>query len=205
MRTKRKKHSLTLLEVAIAICLIGILVPSLWSVYQNWFGSYKNIQETHAKIEKKLFLKHRLERLCLRLKDLNEPNFLFTPQEKSIFPSICFSYKAEPDKDPAFNGVVRSLLYVDERKQLCLTTWGTDLKKRTEVLLKEISSLRITFFDPEKASWEDSWLETLDHLPLWIKLEIETGKEKLDLKIRSSLHKGPILYLKMANNGVLSA
>ncbi len=200
--TKKKKHSLTLLEVAIAICLTAILVPSLWHVYQNWLTSYKNVQLLQNKLEPRLFLKQRLERIGLLLRNLNEPNFIFTPSEKSEFPSVCFSYKNEPDVNPAFNDIVRSLLYVDGAKQLCLTTWGSTLENRTEILLTQIKSLEISFFNPKINIWQSSWDES-PPLPIWIKLIIgTTSNETLEIKIRSSFTKEPILYLEQASNGL---
>ncbi len=199
---KKKKHSLTLLEVAIAICLTAILVPSLWHVYQNWLTSYKNVQLLQNKLEPRLFLKQRLERIGLLLTNLSENNFIFTPNEKSEFPSVCFSYTNEPDVNPAFNDIVRSLLYVDNGKQLCLTTWGSTLESRTEILLTEIKSLEIFFFNPETNIWQSSWNESTP-LPIWIKLVIEnSSNEPLEIKIRSSFSKEPILYLEQASNGL---
>lgn len=195
--SKKKKNSLTLLEVTIAILLTGILLSSLWQIYHNWYKNYQKVQILQSKSHKLIFLKQKLEGLFFLTSIPDSDNFLFTPKDLvNTYPSLCLSYKGGADPEPSFNRTLRSLLYVDNLNQLCLATWSDDLQNRIEILSTKISSFEIVFFDHETKSWQESWPETLEHLPLWIKLHIKTpdGEEKLTFRV---LHpEGPILYLE---------
>ncbi len=198
---QRKKHSLTLLEVCIAISLLGILLSSLWSMYRRWMSTYQIQQEKQIHIHKILFLKQRLEQIATSLAAIpaeneQETNTLFTPKQNSEgLPTVCFSYQNLLDFDPSFNGKVWSLLYVDPHKRLCLATWAPDHKTRVDILLDSISSLSFAYFDPQTNLWRDDWPESLEHLPLWMKLQVN-GENSIDLLFRLQQSLELILYLE---------
>ena len=193
----KKKRALTLLEVTVAIFLTGILLSSLWQIYHNWYKSYQKIQSLQLKTHKLFFLKQKLDCLFFLTSVPDQGNFLFTPEDLiNTYPSLCLSYKGGPDPDIAFNGILRSLLYVDNLKQLCLSTWSSDLQNRTEVLSTKISDFEIELFDHQINNWQKTWPETLDHLPLWIRLTIKNEEGSECLTFRSLHPEGPILYLE---------
>lgn len=198
---QRKKHFLTLLEVCIAISLLGILLSSLWGMYRRWMSTYETQQKKQINIHKILFLKHRLEQIAVSLAEIpgekeEETNILFTPRQKSEgLPTVCFLYPNLPDLDPSFNGKVWSLLYVDPHKRLCLATWAADNKTRVDILLDSLSSLSFAYFDPQTNLWRDDWPESLEHLPLWMKLQVN-GENSIDLLFRLQQSLEPILYLE---------
>lgn len=197
---RRKKHFLTLLEICIAIVLLGILLSSLWGMYRRWMVTYQTQQKKQMYIHKVLFLKQRLEQIAAFMTELSseeekEKNVLFTPKEKSEgFSTVCFSYLAAPDSDPSFNGRVWSLLYLDPHKRLCLATWGSDSKTRVDVLLDSVSSLSFSYFDPQTNLWREDWPGDLEHLPIWMRLSTN-GEESIDLLFRLQHSLEPILYL----------
>lgn len=198
---RRKKHFLTLLEICIAIVLLGILLSSLWGMYRRWMVTYQTQQKKQLNVHKILFLKQRLEQIATFMTETfseegEEKNTLFTPKQKSEgLPTLCFSYQNTPDSDPFFNGRICSLLYVSPDKKLCLATWGSDKRTRVDVLLDIVSSLSFSYFDPQTNLWRDDWPETLEHLPLWMRLKTN-GEESIDLLFRLQHSLEPILYLE---------
>jgi len=195
---KKKKNPLTLLEVTIAISITGFLLSALWGMYKNWYASYDKSMKMQAGLHRTIFFKQRLEHLFSSVANPFETNYIFTPKNQN---SICFSYIGSPDPDPVFNKTVRSLLYIDVSKVLCLTTWSRDLQSRTEVLIDGVSELAISFFDRETGVWQPVWPEETDHLPLWVKLKVKTEKEEEDFVFKASHPKEPILFLERFEGG----
>lgn len=188
---RRKRFSLTLLEVVIAMGITGLLLSTLWGLYRSWYSSYHLMQKSQVKLYRILFTKHTIENLCSLASRPGQKNFIFS---KDAF-SVCFSYKPKIDVDPAFRDTLCSLLYLDAKaKTLCLATWGAEEVLRKEVLLDQVSSCKFSFFDKQTSQWILEWLEERDHLPLWMKIELETKGEKETLLFRLSYPEEPILY-----------
>ncbi|MBS0627881.1 MAG: prepilin-type N-terminal cleavage/methylation domain-containing protein [Verrucomicrobia bacterium] len=195
---KKVKQALTLLEVNIAIFITGILLSALWGLYYNWYKSYDKAQKIQSELHNILFAKCRLEQIFDRVAKSKKDQFVFTP-EKEV--TLCLSYEGGPDPDPLFNKTLRSLLYKDDRGRFCFATWSPTLESRVEVLLDEVSSLEFFFFDLQTASWQSTWKEEIDHLPLWVKVYIKRkGKEEtMVFPLRYPLE--PILYLEAFEKG----
>ncbi len=197
MPLRKKRHSLTLLEMMVAFFLVGILLSTLWGLYHNWLLTSQKNQKRQTQVHKILFLKERLDKIALLTSSSQEEdqNFLFTPLEKAEgLPTVCFSYENAPDPDPAFNGKVCSLLYLNSIKQLCLATWAQENKPRIDFLFGPVDSFSLSYFDPQTNFWRDDWPETFHHLPLWMRLKID-GNEKLELLFRLDHSFEPILYV----------
>jgi hypothetical protein len=200
LRQRKKKYSLTLLELSIALFLTGILLSTLWGLYHHWMVVHLQIQKQEIALHKWLFIKLRLEKLLERMDIIpvkgEQASFLFSPPGGlNGFSSVCFSYLNGPDPEFVFNGQVRSLLYINENKKLCLTTWAFERTSRTEILLDSVSSFSLSFFDPQTNLWREDWPDKFAHRPLWMKVDIETT-EKIDLIFRLSPSSDPIFYLK---------
>lgn len=196
---KRKKYNLTLLEISVAFFLLGILLSSLWGLYQSWLTTYQKNQKSQTQIQKLLFIHQRLDKLA-RLVSTPPPieeekNYLFTPEERiEGFETLCFSYYNAPDLDPSFNGRVRSLLFLNAQKELCLTTWSREKTPRTDILLKPVQGWALSYFNPQTNSWRDDWPGSFSHLPLWILCKIE-GEEPFEIRLKIERSFEPILYL----------
>ncbi len=196
---RKKKYSLTLLEITVAFFLVGVLLSSLWGIYYSYLVTHQKNQKIQAEAYKLLFLKERLDKIASLVASSpskEEKNTVFTPQEKvEGIQTVCFSYHNAPDPDPAFNGRVCSLLYMNSIKQLCLATWSTEKTPRIDILLQGTTSFSLNFFDPQINLWRNDWPDTIKHIPLWMRLNID-GQEKLELLFRLDHCLDPILYLE---------
>ncbi len=195
---KKVKQALTLLEVNIAIFITGILLSALWGMYHNWYKSYEKAQKMQSNIHRTLFIKHRLEQVFSLVAKSSKNNFAFSPSADN---TLCISYEGGADPDPCFNKTLRSLLYKDEANRLCLATWASDVQSRVEVLLDKVSLLEFSFFDTQIGAWQSFWPESLDHLPLWVKIHIKREKEQDTLIFRMQNPAEPILYLEAFEGG----
>ena len=162
--------------------------------------SHQKNQKMHFELYKTLFVKKRLdliaERLSKPVSSEEKSSFLFTPEERiEGFDTVCFSYPGLTDPDPAFNGTLRSLLYLNSSKELCLSTWATGKDPRIEILLPNIKSYSLVFFDPQTNEWKDRWPAHFSHLPVWMRLHIKAD-ESLEFLFRISQSSEPILYVE---------
>ena len=194
---RKKRYSLTLLEVIVAFTLLGFLLFVLWGLYRDWLAASEKNQKAQVQIHKLVFLKERLDKIALLLASDRErdANYLFTPGGKvEGLPTVCFSYYNQPDLDPSFNGKVCSLLYLNSVKELCLATWSQEKEARIELLAQGVSSFTLSYFDPQTNLWREDWPETFHHLPLWMRLKVDTD-EALELLFRLDQSFEPILYV----------
>ena len=197
---RKKKYSLTLLEISIAFFLVGILLSTLWGLYHSWLLTYQKNQKTQTQLHKILFIKNRLDKVIMLVASPpaqeTDKNFLFTPEEKIEGSStVCFSYLNAPDPEIAFNGEVRSLLYLNSIKQLCLATWSFEKEVRIDCLLESVTSFDLSYFDPQTNHWREDWPDSFGRLPLWMRLKTK-GSENLNLLFRIDHSFDPILYLE---------
>ncbi len=198
---RHKKHSLTLLEIAVAFSLLGVILTTLWGMYHHWLVAYQKNQKEQTEIHKILWVKTKLDTIASYVsappkeKDLYPPS-LFTPENLiEGFPTVCFRYRHPPDPELSFNGAVDSLLYINPQKALCLATWSLDQKMRIEQLMHPISSFHLSFFDEQTSMWREDWPDSMDHLPLWMKVQIET-ETTIELFFRTNYSLDPIFYLE---------
>ena len=194
----KKKSSLTLLEVSIALFLTGILLTTLVSLYRDWLISFQKVQKEEVLAHKYLFLKHRLTQISSLLAKREDPIFFSLEENIEGFPALCVSYDNAPDPDPSFNGPVTSTLYVDSQKNLCLKTVSKKNEIRLEILFHPISSFSLSYFDLQTNLWRDDWPKSFNEIPLWVRFKIESPEEQgpLDWIIQVSFPSDPILYLE---------
>lgn len=197
---RKRKKNLTLLEMTIALFLTGILLSALWGIYHHFSVSYQKAQKEQVKVHKLLFLKEKLDLIASWVSSSSfkeeKESLIFTPQNKMEgLPTLSLSYEHGPDPELIFNHFVRSLLYVNNNKTLCLATWASKGQMRVETLLDQVSSLAFSYFDPEVNLWRENWPESFDHTPLWIRIKIES-EGSLELILRVSTLEEPIIYLK---------
>lgn len=165
----RKKHSLTLLEVMIALILAGALLSSLLTFYSQISRKKLELIELKQSVLPVEKMRQRLNHLFAHA-ELNNHTQIFTtlPHSDALGSALFFSYDYGVDPDPDISGLVKGMLYLNDRHQLCLVTWGGS-KTRQEIFLESIDSLSFSFFDPKKKQWKTSW-DKKDPRPPFFKL-----------------------------------
>ena len=195
MTVRKKKHSLTLLEILIALCLAGLLLSLLWKTYHIYCRQQQATQQEQLHSYNTFFLKQRLEKLfSLVLRTKPTPPLFTLAQKPYPQPTLCLFYEGDPDPDPLYNGYLRSILYIDEAKRLCLATWSSDRQCQTELLGEEVSSLNFLFFNKESQEWQKEWPETLSQAPLFIKISYEIAGKTQHLVYKTHMPEDALFY-----------
>jgi hypothetical protein len=166
------KRSLTLLEVVIAMLLLGFLLTGLFECLQ--LGLKKSIAAKE--------LKHKVLQIELfqqRLKNLfshfgGEAELILEKHPDAEGQALLFSYSQEIDPDFEMRGEVQSMLYLNRKKELCLATWSEAGKTRMETLIEKIDGFKCRLFDAKKAEWVDENEE--DPVMIMIDLQCEGKK-----------------------------
>ncbi|KAG6559016.1 hypothetical protein RHABOEDO_000005 [Candidatus Rhabdochlamydia oedothoracis] len=187
----KKKHSITLLEVLIGLILAGIILSFLFSLLRQTLEKKQEITQLKQTIFPREMMRLRMNQIINSLAK-NESGIYVDSYEDH--PALSFYYKNK-DKDINFCGTIHSMLYVNEHKQLVLSTFSKQNSKRDEVLLENIQAFTFEVFDPTKAIWESKWLKTKTQLPEMICLHLKIDQDTYDLVLFVTEPKNPIIYI----------
>lgn len=158
------KRPFFLLEILIALSLISVIMSLLFSVFLKNLMIEKKMEEVRSSILERQHIQTRLQDLFTSLQTRGFPSPLYTetpPKDSS--PNLFFYTDHGIDPDSRFSGIVLARLYVDNKKRLCLGLYpqedGSRKKNRKEVLLSNVSKLRLEFFQspPLPCLWVQAW------------------------------------------------
>jgi len=189
---RHKTFAFTLLELLIALSLGSVLLFCLWQTYDLRLRQYRKLEMQHSKDYPRLFIKQRLDTLFAQGMQKQTSLTLFTSTKHPS--QLIILYEGGPDPDPALNGPIRSLLYVDDDRRLCLATWSLDRQGYIEVLASSIEELTLSFFSLETKTWHLIWEENNNSLPLWMKLSYKTEGISSTLCFLLHVPENPIFY-----------
>mgnify|MGYP003488957499 CR=1 FL=1 len=186
----KKKYSITLLEVLIGLVLAGIILSFLFSLLRQTLEKKQEISQLKQTIFSREMMRLRMNQIINSLTK-NESGIYVDSYEDR--PSLFFYYENK-DKDVNFCGMIHSMLYVNEHKQLVLNTFSKQDNKRDEVLLENIHAFTFELFDQTKATWESEWLKTKTQLPEMVRLHLKIDQDAYDLVLFVTEPKNPIIY-----------
>lgn len=188
---KKRKHSLTLIEVVIALALTGLILSYLW---QSFFNAQK--QQTLLGYWKEETLKklYFQEKMSSYFTSLENKGPVFTVDAKEAPEILLGLHTFHPiDPDPDFSGSYPCLLHLSEDKKLFLIHLGKNKKTKEELLLSDVHHLEILFFDPDARIWKRTWDQKEATIPCMIKFIVET-KIKEEYVFFPSQYIQPISY-----------
>lgn len=186
----KKKHSITLLEVLIGLVLAGIILSFLFSLLRQTLEKKKEIYQLKQTIFSREMMRLRMNQIIHSLVK-NESGIYIDSYED--YPALSFCYHNK-DKDINFCGKIHSMLYVNEYKQLVLSTFSKQNSKRDEILLENVYVFTFELFDQTKATWESEWLKTKAQLPEMVRLHLKIDQDAYDLVLFVTEPKNPIIY-----------
>ncbi|MES2344548.1 MAG: type II secretion system protein GspJ [Chlamydiota bacterium] len=171
-----KKRALTLLEVMISLVLASILLTTLFSFYRELFFTRAKMQKNKEVVFQRMLTQERLSQVFSKvLAEIEEKKglvFYTTEHASALGPVLYFFYDNGIDPNPSFCGALKAMLYLSTDKNLTLYTWPD----RKEVLLENVESLQLSFFDIKKKVWKEEWLGEKEGLPAALKLSLKTKK-----------------------------
>ena len=173
----RRKRSLTLLEVIIAMVLLGILLTGLFNCFRQGLKTNIVAKELKQKVLQLELFQQKLKHLFLS----QEGVWIDThPDVKER--ALMLFYEQETDPEPQMCGYVQGMLYLNKNKELCLATWSAKGITRSETLLDKVDSFKCRLFDPKKAEWVDSWPKKKEETPRMVSIILEWGGKEIPFK-----------------------
>ena len=133
----KRKHSLTLLEVVIAITLLGVLLAGLFSCFHQGLKSSIASKELKQKILQLELFQQRLKNLFSHLDDTMGISLEKHPDAQGL--ALIVPYKQAIDPEFDMCGTLQGMIFLNKNKQLCLTSWSEKGKARNEILLDKIT------------------------------------------------------------------
>ncbi len=193
----RKKRAFSLIEILIAFILAGILFGCIFSNFSQTYKLQSQVEKAHAVAINRQGLQLHMQTLLAKLPsdiEQEEKKEKADKAEKNPSPiyiadckgakgkgALWFSLKADYDSDRRFTGPLSYCLYHDEKSHaLQLLTRNESGDERKEVLMRQVKSLKISLFDPEKGIWTDTWPQNAESLPTLLKLQIVEKDRKKD-------------------------
>lgn len=169
---KKKRRSLTLIEVVIALAVTGILISFLWQSYFNCQKQLITLEAHKKSYMDKIFFHETISDLIIRLTPNKRCSPVHTPNTDSTHPKTLILYSdAHIDVDPDFTGPCYfGLIHME--KKLMLTHWGSSDKKRTSVLLDDVEDVDFLFYNTLSKSWVKHWDKKSISVPMMIKIKI---------------------------------
>lgn len=172
----KRKRALTLLEIVIAMVLLGFLLTSLFNCFYQ--GAKKNIAAKELK-QKILYLELFQQRVKHLFATLDAENPLWLEKHSdAIGPALWVVYNQKVDVEPDMRGILEGMLFLNKNKELCFASWGENGKGRIEVLLDNVNSFQCELFDSKKGEWKRAWTKKEENKPLMAKIDLKwNGKE----------------------------
>lgn len=150
----RKKRSLTLLEVIIAIVLLGALLAGLFNTFRH--GMKQNISARELK-QKVL----QIELFNQKMKTLfsDETSVWMDTHKEASGNALFINFTKTADPDFEMCQDLQSMLFLNGKKELCLVVFSENGKSRIETLLDKVEAFDCRLFDPKNGEWSHVWPE----------------------------------------------
>ena len=164
-----KRRSFLLVELLIAVVIMGAVFELLFLTYRNALIGKETLQ-----YEKELVLgRHRLLRKFQLL-------FASVNSFKEKIPNnFLLKYQAAIEHDPHFRGELEGNLLIDKGRLLLISRAEKE-HSRTEVLYEGVRTITFSFFDAQKGVFDATFPKTK---PLMMKIELQLDNELLTLPV----------------------
>lgn len=136
---------------------MAILLTFLFSFFVQSAKIETKLDNVRMHVSKRGYLQTRLQSVLTSIDRGSLDPYFYTKQfDKEKNPSLILLFDNGIDPDPAFSGTILARIYLDEKKNLNLTTWPLNKKKdiswRNEILLSNVSDFEFEFLGKISAS-----------------------------------------------------
>ena len=187
----KKRRSFTLLEILIALFLMGCLLTSLFSsFFQIAKKSVQNRELKQSFLGLTVF-EQKIKHLLTRTKKV-----WVTTSPEAVGSVLCVQFVSDADVEWDRIADVQGMLYLNEKEQLYFVTWDSKGERpRAELLFEKMDAFTCRFFDEEKKVWVEQWQEKEKGLPSIISLELSWEGNKIPFTFFPFREVEPISYL----------
>lgn len=157
MKIKKKKHSFTLIEVALSFSILSIIILFLLSTFRSSIVLSSKVEKARHLIFSRYHIHERLSQIFFKVEScvnplLEQGEAAFYTEEGSEHTtpsSLYFTFDNGIDPEEAFTGFVYGKLFL-QNHSLFLELWPAkeknSTKRRCEELFKNVESLSFTFY-----------------------------------------------------------
>ncbi len=171
-----KKHPLTLLEVVIAISLTAMLLSFLFSSFRQISVANIKVQKSAEEVHARACVHLRIAQLLRSLEAKEGLAFYTSPFPLGTGKALIMASPHTLDKNPAYCGKLKSVLYLNNDQELCLLTYSKDEKEaRNDILLTHVKEMSFQFFHPSQGKYQPEWEE--ESPPPIVKILLKQEKE----------------------------
>lgn len=171
-RMLRKKHALTLLEVCIAIFLLGVLLSGLFTAFHQALKNTVSARELKQTVLQTELFQQRMKNLLI-----SEKEVWIDAHEKAKGTALFTAFEQEADSDFDMCGELKGMLFLNDKQELCWVSWSSSDKARMEILLEKVDSFKCRLFDPKKGEWSNHWPKKKEEKPSMIAIDLIRNKE----------------------------
>jgi prepilin-type N-terminal cleavage/methylation domain-containing protein len=170
----KRRRAFTLLEVMIAIALLGFLLTELFHCLQSGLKKGIEARQLKQKVLQVELFQERLKNLFSHFRN-DETELTLENHSDAKGKALLFTYNQEIDPDVEMQGTIQSMLYLNGKQELCLASWSEAGKARMETLLDKIDGFECRLFDAKKAEWIDEDEEE----PVMVKIDLKWEGETM--------------------------
>lgn len=185
----QKKRNLTLLELMISVALAAILLSTLFGFFYRTLK--KQIEGRHLKqiVLQTTLLEHNIKHLLRKAKQVFASSYLTSPQQ-----ALFIRTNASVDPEAEFSEEVEHILYLNEKKELWMTSICSSKKERTTLFCEDVDRLVCRYFDLDGKQWMESWQPTKQGLPSMIEMTLVQGRKSTMCTFFLNPSTEPIIY-----------
>ena len=152
-----KKSSFLLVEVIISVALFAVLLTALFGLFYDYNLTTQTMKKKRNELEAHVLTQIRLQKILSRtvFEKKYRPYFYLDTSDPQRH-ALIFTFENEAMIDEDFSEIVLAKLYVD-KNALTLTLWPhkkdktkeIPTKVQKEILLQDVTELKIALFKPE--------------------------------------------------------
>jgi hypothetical protein len=170
-----KKRFFTLIEILIALFLIGTILTTLFRFFSSTSILEKKLKEVKEDIFFKNNLQVKFDTLFSKIfhKNFSKTSYFYTDEKNHLH----FVFDNGIDPNPKFSSHIKATLFLNKNNELILKTMP--FKKnpkiyREEILIKNVKSLNFEFFSKKDFSFSTTttWPKKKLTLPAALKITI---------------------------------
>jgi prepilin-type N-terminal cleavage/methylation domain-containing protein len=155
MVNKRMSHNFTLLEVMVSIALFGMLLAFLFTFFKQTLQTKNETALLKEKVRRIELFELRLHSLFDTFTEKGECRVAHLFHGDAVGAALDIRCDHGIQHDPAFSGLLHSMLFKTREDKICLCTWSKNKTPQVDTLLSGVKEISFAFFNGTE--WYTVW------------------------------------------------